>query len=170
MRILNRIKGLIIKRKLCSCGIHTYIHGTTTGYFKNVSVGHNSSIGRNNDFNCLKATISIGNYVVTGPEVMFITGNHQYNVLGKRIIDITDKEKEANCDQSIVICDDVWIGARAIILKGVTIHEGAVVGAGAVVARDVPPYAIVGGVPAKIIKYRFSEEELKEHKKLLKER
>lgn len=62
--------------------------------------------------------------------------------------------------QRVEIENDVWIGARAIILDGVKIANGAVVAAGAVVTKDVPPYAIVGGVPAKIIKYRFSQEQI----------
>lgn len=64
--------------------------------------------------------------------------------------------------ETIVIGNDVWIGARAMILDGVTIGDGAVVAAGAVVTKDIPPYAIVGGVPAKIIKFRFDEEKIKE--------
>ena len=59
------------------------------------------------------------------------------------------------------IGNDVWIGTGAILLDGVTIGNGAIVAAGAVVNKDVPPYAVVGGVPAKIIKYRFSEEIVK---------
>lgn len=59
------------------------------------------------------------------------------------------------------IGNDVWIGHAAIIKAGVTIGDGAAIGAGAVVTKDVPPYAIVGGIPAKIIKYRFSEETIK---------
>lgn len=61
-----------------------------------------------------------------------------------------------------IIENDVWIGNRAIIKQGVNIHNGAVIGAGAVVTRDVPPYAIVGGVPAKIINYRFDEKTIVE--------
>ena len=59
-----------------------------------------------------------------------------------------------------VIGNDVWTGRNATILAGVRIGNGAVIGAGAVVTKDVPPYAIVGGVPAKIIKYRFSPEQI----------
>jgi acetyltransferase-like isoleucine patch superfamily enzyme len=59
---------------------------------------------------------------------------------------------------SVKIGNDVWIGYRAIIPVNVTIGDGAVIAAGAVVTKDVPPYAVVGGVPAKVIKYRFSPE------------
>lgn len=64
--------------------------------------------------------------------------------------------------QKVVIGNDVWIGAKATIMPGITIGDGAVVGSNAVVTRDVPPYAIVVGVPAKIIKYRFDEETIKD--------
>lgn len=61
----------------------------------------------------------------------------------------------------IIVGNDVWIGYEAVILSGVTIGDGAVIGARAVVTKDVPPYTIVGGVPAKPIKKRFSEENIK---------
>lgn len=61
-----------------------------------------------------------------------------------------------------MIKDDVWIGAQATIMSGVTIGQGAVIGAKALVTKDVPPYAIVGGVPAKVIKYRFEKEIIDE--------
>jgi virginiamycin A acetyltransferase len=65
----------------------------------------------------------------------------------------------------VKIGNDVWIGTNAIILPGVTIGDGAIIGAGAVVANDVPPYAVVGGVPARVLKYRYSDDKIK---KLLK--
>lgn len=65
---------------------------------------------------------------------------------------------EAGSKGDIIVDDDVWIGQNAIILSGVHIGQGSVIAAGAVVTKDVPPYAIVGGVPAKIIKYRFSPD------------
>lgn len=61
-----------------------------------------------------------------------------------------------------MVDDDVWIGSRATILSGVHIGQGAIVAAGSVVTRDVPPYAVVGGVPTRIIKYRFTEDIIKE--------
>jgi len=60
------------------------------------------------------------------------------------------------------IGNDVWIGARAIVLDGISIGDGAVIAAGAVVTKDVPPYAIVGGVPAKLIRYRFEDDVIQE--------
>jgi virginiamycin A acetyltransferase len=61
----------------------------------------------------------------------------------------------------ITIGNDVWIGARAVILDGITIGDGAIVGACAVVTKDVPPYAVVAGVPARVIRYRFSEKKIR---------
>ena len=73
---------------------------------------------------------------------------------------------EAISKGNITVDDDVWIGFRSTIMSGVHIGQGAVVAAGAVVTKDVPPYAIVGGVPAKIIKYRFSPEVIEQLIKL----
>lgn len=67
----------------------------------------------------------------------------------------------------VIIEGDNWIGANAIILKGVTVGRGAVVAAGSVVIHDVPPYSIVGGVPAKVISERFSPSEIQQHEKIL---
>ena len=82
--------------------------------------------------------------------------------------DITDEMKLTENDQSVTLCGDNWVGANATILKGVIIGEGAIVAAGSLVINDVPSYAIVGGVPAKVIKYRFSNDEIEKHKELLK--
>ena len=76
-------------------------------------------------------------------------------------------EKLPENDAPVVIEDDVWCGANVTILKGVTIGRGSVVAAGAVVTKSCPPYSIIGGVPAKILKRRFSKEEIIEHERNL---
>lgn len=103
----------------------------------------------------------IGNYCSIGPYVQFIlSADHFTRNLStypfKAKYGIQKKEGMSKGD--IVIEDDVWIGTNAIILSGVHIGQGAIVAAGAVVNKDVEPYAIVGGVPAKMISYRFPVE------------
>ena len=98
-----------------------------------------------------------------GPHVTMITGGHRTDVIGRYMIDITDKEKRPEDDRDIVIESDVWVGANATILRGVTVGQGSVIAAGAVVTRDVPPYSIVGGVPARVLKMRFDEQTQKKH-------
>ena len=66
------------------------------------------------------------------------------------------------CKGSIIIGDEVWIGYGAMIFSGVNIGKGAIIAAGSVVNQDIPPYSVAAGVPAKVIKYRFSEEIIKE--------
>lgn len=92
-----------------------------------------------------EATITIGDHVLLGPGVLVTTLGHRYQETGLPV--------EA---KPVVIGARAWIGARAVILPGVTIGEGAVVAAGAVVSRDVPPGAVVAGVPARVIKTRES--------------
>lgn len=107
--------------------------------------------------------LTIGNYVSIAPDVKFILGgNHQIQTLTsfplKSFFTGKHAEQDSCSHGSIVVEDEVWIGINAIILSGVTLGKGAIVAAGAVVAKDVPPYAIVGGNPAKVIKYRFTKE------------
>ena len=70
-------------------------------------------------------------------------------------------------NKKIKVENDVWIGYGSIVFTGITIHKGAIVAAGSVVTKDVPAYAIVGGNPAHIIGYRFTQQEIKEHERLL---
>ena len=82
-------------------------------------------------------------------------------------MDVSDNEKLPNNDLPVVIEDDVWCGANVTILKGVTIGHGSIVAAGAVVTKSFPPYSIIGGVPAKLIKKRLSDGEAEENDKKL---
>ncbi len=95
------------------------------------------------------ADVHIGRYVMTGPDVKIYTQNHNF-----RRKDIPMASQGMDEIKPVILHDDVWIGANAIILPGVTIDTGAVVGAGSVVTKNIPAYAIVGGNPARIITYR----------------
>ena len=113
------------------------------------------------DFSTSENKLIIGSYCSIGPEVQFLLGaDHQTNAISTYPfkVKVFGEEKEAISKGNITVKDDVWIGTRAIICSGVTIGQGAIIAAGAIVTKDVEPYAIVGGNPAKIIKYRVSEE------------
>lgn len=88
-------------------------------------------------------------------------GDHRIDISGKYIADVTVEEKFVDgvnvYDQPVVIEDDVWVGANVTILKGVTIGHGSVVAAGAIVTKSCPPYSIIGGVPAKVLRKRFEK-------------
>jgi len=109
-----------------------------------VFIGRNVTIGRNVLlWASSKGKIVIGDDCAISAGVRFITPTHDYRILPVSRVGI---------NKSIVVGKDVWIGAVATILPGITIHDGAVVAAGAVVSKDVPHDCIVGGVPARIIK------------------
>ena len=107
------------------------------------------------------AQLYIGSFCSIAEEVtFFLSGNHRLETVSTYPFEYYcfHEEPAALSKGNIVIGDDVWIGYRAVVLSGVHIGQGAVVAAGAVVTKDVPPYGIVGGVPAKVIKYRFTPD------------
>ena len=115
-------------------------------FASSIEIGNCSGIGRNASLN---GKIIIGDNVMMGPDVMMFTRNHAFSRL-----DIPMNQQGTTEEKPIVIGDDVWIGARVIVLGGVTIGRGAILAAGSVVTKSVPEYAIVGGNPAKIIRFR----------------
>jgi acetyltransferase-like isoleucine patch superfamily enzyme len=86
-------------------------------------------------------------------------------VIGKYIVD--SHEKLSENDKEVIIEDDIWVGANVTMLMGVTIGRGSVNVAGSVVNKSCPPYSLIGGIPAKILKYRFTIDEIVEHEKKL---
>lgn len=153
----------------CHIGENSRVYSTCIGY--------GSGISRDS----IMDSVLIGKYTTLGPDIKVITGQHPtskiasihpafYSARGQMGFTYVDKTifnetRFAKDQYKVVIGNDVWIGSYTRIMEGVTIGDGAVVAAGAIVTKDVPSYAIVGGVPAKIIKYRFDEETIQ---KLLK--
>lgn len=129
-----------------------------------VHIGKYSRIGKNTQV----AYTTIGNFSAIGRNSVLGPGQHPTNYLTTNSIfykrgnwgfrDEWCKEVDFEENARINIGSDVWIGLHVIVMNGVTIGDGAIVAAGAVVTKDVPPFAVVGGVPAKVLKYRFSPE------------
>ena len=120
--------------------------------------GDNVFIGKGAYFSAEKG-IRVGNSVMLGPYPMVIGGDHNFSVVGKRMAEV----HEGGVNQPIVIEDDVWAGARVLILKGVTIGEGSIIGAASVVTKDIPPYVVAYGNPCKPRKARFTVAQLETH-------
>ena len=165
----DKLWASVWKQGMKHCGKGVYLRPMSSDIkgLENLSVGDGTSIPKGSTIYCTDAPLTIGRKVIFGPRPTIITGDHRIDIVGKYIIDVTVNEKLPENDAPVVIEDDVWCGANVTILKGVTIGRGSVVAAGAVVTQSFPPYSIIGGVPAKLIKMRFTEEQIREHERLL---
>ena len=153
-RLSKKCRALACKQLFRSTGQNVNVeHGAYFGSGHLIEIGNNSGLG----VNChVPADIRIGKDVMMGPEVLIIGQNQNH-----RIDDLTIPMRLQGYKESlpVVIEDDVFLGARVIVLPGIRIGSGAVIGAGAIVTKDVPPFAICVGNPARIVRYR---NELKE--------
>ncbi len=163
----DKLWSPIYKRAMRYCGEGVYLRPSSCDFkgLENLSIGEGTSIPRGSTFYCTRAPLTIGKKVIFGPHPTIITGDHRIDVIGKHIMDVLDEEKLPENDAPVVIEDGVWCGANVTILKGVTIGRGSIVAAGAVITKKMPPYSIIGGVPAKVLKFRFSVDEVMEHEK-----
>lgn len=127
---------------------------------RKMTFGDNVGIG----YQCLfQSNITVKSHVLIGSSSAFINSDdHNYDKKGILMWDSGRGDK-----YEIFIDEDVWIGHAVIVLTPAKIGRGAILAAGSLVNKDVPPYAIVGGVPAKILKYRFTESEIYEHESIL---
>lgn len=132
----------------------------------NIDIGNNVSIRSNSIMMALNKKIIIKNWVIVATDLTISTGNHQM-IPGRFTGSITNEEKEDSYDADVIINEDVWIASRVTILKGVNIGRGAVIAAGSVVNKDVLPYSVVAGVPAKFIKFKWSISEILFHEQKL---
>lgn len=168
--------GILVRRnywrtRFKACGANLWIStGVIIEGARNVEVGNEIMIGPNNHLGSngkgfvklgnrvatnrnvmiyiVDGNVTIGDDVMIGPNVVFVTDNHVYSR-----IDVPIREQGIS-SKEIIIEDDVWIGANAVILPGVRIGKGTIIASGAVVSRNIDPYSIAGGVPAVIIHKR----------------
>lgn len=158
------VKWFLTKRSLKSAGSNFHFDSNSILIDPRfIEVGNNVFFGANTVINTTVPVI-IGNNVMFGPEVMIMGGDHNFSKVGIFMRDVKDGGK----NEPVILENDVWIGSRALILKGVTIGEGVVVGAGSIATKSLPPYSICVGNPCKPIRCRFSTEELKLHIQLIK--
>lgn len=188
MRIISKIRTFYLRHKykgLVKVGSHTKIvnsifEGQNSVADKAVVMG--SIIGQCSYIGPDSSIISakIGKYCSIADHVSICTGNHPTDFLtthpafyydtsnqigftlykGSPMFDDIYKRPAGEEQFSVLIGNDVWIGSHVLILGGIKIGDGAIIGAGAVVTKDVPPYSIVGGVPAKVIRYRFGDDTI----------
>jgi acetyltransferase-like isoleucine patch superfamily enzyme len=165
--VLNTVRNFILFRlrypwvkmgKNVHCKLSTFFFSP----HKDITLCDNVGIGPGCYFLC---DTLIGNKVMIAASVAFLNSDdHVHNLVGKTIWD------SGRGDQyKIIVGDDVWIGHGVIILSPAIIGKGSIIAAGAVVTKDIPPYAIAGGNPARVIKWRFNEEEIERHERLLAE-
>lgn len=136
---------------------------------KSMIIGDNFYIGRYSQIEC---DAEIGNNVILGNYVALVGRyDHNYQQIGTSIrLSSQIREKDYTwygLKSKIIIDDDVWIGYGSIIMSGIKIARGSIIAAGSIVTKDVEPYSIVGGNPARFIKFRFTEEEIIKHEKIL---
>jgi maltose O-acetyltransferase len=145
--IFYKIRYWLVYRILKSCGEGVIVKNKC--YFGNgdrLKVGARSQLGQNARLN---GTITIGEDVLMGPDVVIMATSHDFSR-----IDVPINMQKKSLESPVVIGDDVWLGTRVIILPGIQIGDHSIVAAGAVVTKSFPPYSIVAGVPAKMIKSR----------------
>lgn len=143
----KKFRGFLCRKLFKKVGKNINIeHGAFFGAGRDIEIGQNSGLG----LHCrVSGPLKIGDHVMMGPDVLIYTQNHQMSRTDIPMMQQGNAEKKP-----VTIGNDVWIGARAIILPGIFIGDGAVIAAGAIVTKNVEAYAIVGGNPARIIKSR----------------
>lgn len=141
----RHIRSFFASMFLAKSGVNIDIQKYTR-FSHSCELGNNSGIGEGSR---LYGKILIGDDVMMGPQCWIYTQNHEFRYLDKPM-----RQQGPQREEPVVIGNDVWIGGRVTILPGVHVGNGVIIGAGAVVSKDVPDYAIVAGNPARILKYR----------------
>jgi maltose O-acetyltransferase len=151
--ISMRLRNVICKHIFKFTGKNVNIErGVIFGSGSEIEIGDNSGIG----INCqMPSNVKIAQDVMMGPDVLILGQNHNYDSL-----EIPMRLQGADSREPVIIETDVWIGARVIILPGLRVGTGSIIGAGSVVTKDVPPFAICAGNPARVLKVRNGASQI----------
>jgi len=166
---IDKILTFCYKKQMLSCGHHVTFKPSTSNIkgIENMSFGNYVRIHKYATLFSTDAKLIIGNKVALGPKVTIMTGNHATDIIGTFMWDVHSKKE--GLDKDVILEDEIWVGSNVTILSGAHISRGCVIAAGAIVNKYLPPYSIAGGVPAKVLKYRFTPEQIIEHEKFLYE-
>lgn len=166
--IKDKFYGFFIKKSMGSCGKNVTIKPSTSIFcgIENFYFADDVNIARYALIYSTIAKVYIEEKVVIAPYLKIITGNHRFDKIGHFVFD-ADYEKSADDDKDVIIERDCWFGINVTILSGVNIGRGTIIAAGALVTKSCPPYSIIGGSPARILKYRFTIDQILEHEKRL---
>ncbi len=144
--VFSYIRVLLLKGMGCCVGRRCEIEpNVDVGFRPNLKIGHHCQINQN----IMMKSVELGDYVMIAPGVVMLDRFHHFDRLDIPMAKQGESERKV-----IKIGNDVWIGQNAIIMPGLEIGDGVIVGAGSVVTKNIPAYAIVTGVPAQILKYR----------------
>lgn len=147
-RPCNRARSWVCRRLFAECGVGLNVHrGAHFGSGRNVKVGDYANLGESLRLNG-RGGVTLGDHVLMGPDVIIYSGTHTFSRTDIPI------QRQPMRYAPVVIGNDVWLGARVIVLPGVTIGDGCVIGANSVVTGDLPPNAIAAGAPARVIDRR----------------
>ena len=166
--VKDKFYGYFIKKSMGKCGKNVKIMPSTSIFkgIENFHFSNNVRISRYAVIYSTDAKVFIGEKVGIAPYLKIITGNHRFDKVGHFVFD-GDYEKRPEDDKDVIIEGDSWFGINVTILAGVTIGRGTMIAAGAVVIKSCPPYSIIGGNPARVLKFRFTVNEILEHEKVL---
>lgn len=160
-RLTRHARMRALRPRFKSYGENFRFDPSGTYTFDNIYVGNDVNLGIRPTLVATLSKIIIQDHVIFGPEVTIFGGGHNISALGVPVSKVHWKRGDE--DLGVLIHSDVWVGTRAIILRGVNVGRGAVVAAGAVVTKSVPDYAIVGGNPARVLGFRFTPKQAVEH-------
>lgn len=155
------------RRKMAYCADNVVISPPLyVSNYQNVSIGEGCCIGPRAQISAVNAKCIIKGHCAIAEGLTVHTGNHA-RVVGKYVTEITEATKPKGYDEDVIVEEDVWIASNVTLLSGVTIGRGTTVAAGAVVTRSIPPYCVCGGVPARVIKFYWTADQILEHESKL---